>query len=93
MRLAAVKIVLTPSLPHMTTGTDPAVGECEASLDSTVRNPAANDFARVRHLGSDAETIRFNGQASGKFAPHFAGDVYRATVQSSSSLGHMVLTF
>lgn len=44
-------------------------GEREDSLDSSIRKPAANDFARLRGLCPLLETVGFNGQTSGKFAP------------------------
>jgi hypoxanthine-DNA glycosylase len=63
------------------------LGACErqGSLDSAIRNPAANDFGRLRHLCPELETVGFNGQASGKFAPQFAEQGYRALVLPSSS--------
>jgi G:T/U-mismatch repair DNA glycosylase len=39
------------------------------------------------------ETVGFNGQASGKFAPLFAEQGYRAVVLPSSSPAHMAMTF
>jgi len=50
------------------------LGECErvGSLDSAIRKPAANDFDRLRELCPLLETVGFNGQASGKFAPQFS---------------------
>jgi G:T/U-mismatch repair DNA glycosylase len=41
-------------------------------LDSSIRNPAANDFERLRHLCPALETVGFNGQTSGKFAQKLA---------------------
>jgi G:T/U-mismatch repair DNA glycosylase len=43
-----------------------AACEREGSLDSAIRNPAANDFDRVRHLCPVLETVGFNGQVSGQ---------------------------
>jgi hypoxanthine-DNA glycosylase len=63
------------------------LGTCEraGSLDSAIRNPAANDFARLRHLCPQLETVGFNGQTSGKFAPQFAAQGYRTVMLPSSS--------
>jgi len=71
------------------------LGECEreGSLDSAIRNPAANDFERLRSLCPLLETVGFNGQASGKFAPQFDAAGYRTLVLPSSSPAHMAMTF
>jgi hypoxanthine-DNA glycosylase len=65
----------------------------EGSLDSAIRRPAANDFARLRHLCPQLETVGFNGQASGKFAAQFEQAGYRTVVLPSSSPAHMAMTF
>jgi hypoxanthine-DNA glycosylase len=70
-----------------------AACEREGSLDSAIRKPAANDFDRLRHLCPALETVGFNGQASGKFAPQFEQAGYRAVVLPSSSPAHMAMTF
>ena len=67
--------------------------EREGSLDSAIRKPAANDFERLRVLCPRLETVGFNGQASGKFAPQFAAAGYRTVVLPSSSPAHMAMTF
>ncbi|WP_051933548.1 DNA-deoxyinosine glycosylase [Massilia sp. BSC265] len=67
--------------------------EREGSLDSAIRKPAANDFQRLRTLCPKLETVGFNGQASGKFAPQFAAAGYRTVVLPSSSPAHMAMTF
>jgi hypoxanthine-DNA glycosylase len=71
------------------------LGACEreGSLDSAIRNPAANDFARLHTLCPQLETVGFNGQASGKFAPQFAANGYRTVVLPSSSPAHMAMSF
>lgn len=71
------------------------LGSCEreGSLDSSIRKPAANDFARLRELCPQLETVGFNGQTSGKFAPQFAGAGYRTVVLPSSSPAHMAMSF
>ncbi len=67
--------------------------EREGSLDPAIRNPAANDFERLRALCPELETVGFNGQASGKFAPQFAAAGYRTIVLPSSSPAHMAMSF
>lgn len=67
--------------------------EREGSLDSAIRKPAANDFERLRAVCPKLETVGFNGQASGKFAPQFAEAGYRTVVLPSSSPAHMAMTF
>lgn len=71
------------------------LGACEreGSLDSAIRQPAANDFERLRTLCPQLDTVGFNGQASGKFAPQFAQAGYRTVVLPSSSPAHMAMTF
>jgi hypoxanthine-DNA glycosylase len=70
-----------------------AACEREGSLDSAIRNPAANDFERLHRWCPELETVGFNGQTSGKFAPQFAAQGYRTVVLPSSSPAHMTLTF
>lgn len=71
------------------------LGACEreGSLDSAIRKPAANDFARLRTLCPLLETVGFNGQTSGKFAAQFAAAGYRTVVLPSSSPAHAALSF
>lgn len=71
------------------------LGTCErqGSLDSAIRNPAANDFARLRQLCPLLHTVGFNGQASGQFAPQFAAAGYRTVVLPSSSPAHAAMSF
>jgi hypoxanthine-DNA glycosylase len=71
------------------------LGACEreGSLDSAIRAPAANDFARLRDMCPLLETVGFNGQAAGKFAPQFAQAGYRTVVLPSTSPAHASLTF
>jgi hypoxanthine-DNA glycosylase len=70
------------------------LGACarEGSLDSAIRKPAANDFARLRELCPLLETVGFNGQTSGKFAPQFAAEGYRTVVLPSTSPAHASLS-
>lgn len=69
------------------------LGACqrEGSLDASIRAPAANDFARLRHLCPQLEAVGFNGQTSGKFAPQFAAAGYRTLVLPSTSPAHASL--
>ena len=71
------------------------LGACEreGSLDSAIRKSAANDFERLHLLCPALETVGFNGQTSGKFAPQFAAAGYRTLVLPSSSPAHMTLSF
>jgi hypoxanthine-DNA glycosylase len=71
------------------------LGACEreGSLDSAIRAPAANDFARLRDLCPRLETVGFNGQTSGKFAPQFAGAGYRTVVLPSTSPAYASMKF
>jgi hypoxanthine-DNA glycosylase len=71
------------------------LGACEreGSLDSAIRKPAANDFARLRELCPELRTVGFNGQTSGKFAPQFAAEGYRTVVLPSTSPAHAALPF
>lgn len=71
------------------------LGACEreGSLDSAIRAPAANDFARLHALCPSLETVGFNGQTSGKFAPRFAAQGYRTLVLPSTSPAHASLTY
>lgn len=71
------------------------LGACErdGSLDSAIRKPAANDFARLRELCPLLETVGFNGQTSGKFTPQFAEAGYRTLVLPSTSPAYAALSF
>ena len=70
------------------------LGACEreGSLDSAIRKPAANDFARLRQLCPELHTVGFNGQTSGKFASQFAAEGYRTLVLPSTSPAHASLS-
>lgn len=71
------------------------LGACErkGSLDASIRNAQANDFALLRERCPRLETVGFNGQASGKFAPQFAQAGFRIVVLPSSSPAHASMTF
>jgi hypoxanthine-DNA glycosylase len=70
-----------------------AACEREGSLDSAIRKPAANDFERLHRLCPALETVGFNGQASGRFAPQFEQAGYRTVVLPSSSPAYMAMNF
>lgn len=71
------------------------LGACEreGSLDTAIRRPAANDFQQLRALCPRLETVGFNGQTAGKFAPQFAAQGYRTLVLPSTSPAHASLSF
>jgi hypoxanthine-DNA glycosylase len=71
------------------------LGACEreGSLDASIRQPAANDFARLHELCPVLKTVGFNGQTSGKFAPQFAAHGYRTLILPSTSPAHAALPF
>jgi hypoxanthine-DNA glycosylase len=71
------------------------LGACErqGSLDSAIRQPAANDFTRLRELCPQLVAIGFNGQTAGKFAPQFAAEGYRTLVLPSTSPAHAGMSF
>ena len=70
-----------------------AACERQGSLDSDIRQAAANDFDRLRILCPRLETVGFNGQASGKFAAQFAAAGYRTLVLPSTSPAHAAMSF
>ena len=67
--------------------------EREGSLDSAIRAPAANDFARLHEFCPQLQTVGFNGQTSGKFALQFAEAGYRTVVLPSTSPAYASMTF
>jgi hypoxanthine-DNA glycosylase len=71
------------------------LGACEreGSLDASIRQPAANDFARLHELCPALKMVGFNGQTSGKFAPQFAAHGYRTLILPSTSPAHAALPF
>jgi len=70
-------------------------GACErtGSLDSAIRAPAANDFARLRERCPLLATVGFNGQTAGKFAPQFADAGYRTVLLPSTSPAYAAMPF
>ena len=71
------------------------LGACEreGSLDSAIRQPAANDFARLRELCPLLDMVGFNGKTAGKFASQFAAEGYRTVLLPSTSPAYASLTF
>ena len=63
------------------------------SLDASIRNPAINDFTRLRQNCPLLERIGFNGKTAGKVAPQFAAAGFETLVLPSSSPAHATLTF
>jgi hypoxanthine-DNA glycosylase len=71
------------------------LGACEreGSLDSSIRNPTANDFTLLRARCPLLETVGFNGKTSGKFEPQFAAAGFRTVILPSSSPAHASMSF
>lgn len=71
------------------------LGACvrKGSLDSAIRNPAANDFDRLHRLCPELDVVGFNGQTSGKFAPQFEAQGYRTVVLPSTSPAYAAMSF
>ncbi len=63
---------------------------CEraGSLDSDIRAPQPNDFARLQQLAPALERVCFNGQTAGRFAPMFGAAGYQTVVLPSTSPAH-----
>src|SRR5208282_677908 len=71
------------------------IGACRryGSLDSNIRDPKHNDFARVTRVARKLRYICFNGKTAGKHAPSFEKWGYRTLVLPSSSPAHATLRF
>jgi hypoxanthine-DNA glycosylase len=82
-------------LLHHHIGVWDVLGACEreGSLDTSIRQPQANDFTRLRKLAPQLERVGFNGGLSGKYAPQFAKAGYEVMVLPSSSPAHAARTF
>lgn len=65
-------------------------GACrrEGSLDSAIREAAANDFAALRRLAPRLRAVLFNGKTAGRFEPQFRAAGYRTRVLPSTSPAH-----
>jgi hypoxanthine-DNA glycosylase len=63
------------------------IGACvrKGSLDSDIRDPRHNDFARVTGVARNLQRIFFNGKTAGKFERQFAAWGYETAVLPSSS--------
>ena len=55
------------------------------SLDSNIRSPRHNDFARVTSIAPSLRRVFFNGKTAGRMEPLFAELGYETTVLPSSS--------
>jgi hypoxanthine-DNA glycosylase len=62
--------------------------EREGSLDTAIRRPAANDFARLNALAPRLRTVVFNGAAAGRFAPSFEVAGFAVHILPSTSPAH-----
>ncbi len=62
-------------------------GACrrEGSLDSEIRDAAANDFAYLHRIAPSLGAVLFNGKAAGRFEPRFRDAGYRTRVMPSTS--------
>lgn len=62
-------------------------GACRraGSLDSEIRDAAANDFADLHRLAPHLGAVLFNGKAAGRFEPRFRDAGYRTRVMPSTS--------
>jgi len=71
------------------------VGACSrrGSLDSNIRNPQHNDFARVTCVAKKLKRVCFNGKTAGKHEPSFRKMGYGTLVLPSSSPAHATLDF
>ena len=63
------------------------IGKCvrPGSLDSNIRNPRHNDFARVTSIATKLRRVCFNGKTAGKMEPLFIERGYETLVLPSSS--------
>jgi hypoxanthine-DNA glycosylase len=57
----------------------------EGSLDSNIRNPGHNDFARVTEVATKLRRVCFNGKTAGKLEPLFQERGFQTAVLPSSS--------
>jgi len=66
------------------------LGACRrrGSLDTAIRQGAANDFSCLRVIAPNLSRVLFNGAAAGKFAPLFARNDYEVYVLPSTSPAH-----
>lgn len=64
-----------------------AIAACqrEGSLDASIRQAQANDFAALKHDCPKLERVCFNGKTSGKLEPQFSAAGFDTLVLPSSS--------
>jgi hypoxanthine-DNA glycosylase len=64
-----------------------AIAACqrEGSLDASIRQAQANDFAALKHDCPQLVRVCFNGKTSGKLEPQFAAAGFETLVLPSSS--------
>jgi hypoxanthine-DNA glycosylase len=72
-----------------------ALAGCErgGSLDAAIRRPQANDHLLLKDLCPRLRRVCFNGKASGRHAPVYAGAGYETVVLPSSSPANAQLSF
>jgi hypoxanthine-DNA glycosylase len=70
-----------------------AACEREGSLDTSIRNAQANDFANLKHHCPHLVRVCFNGKTSGKVAGRFADAGFETLVLPSSSPANAQMTF
>jgi hypoxanthine-DNA glycosylase len=63
------------------------------SLDASIRQHAANDFARLARLAPRLRRVLFNGATAGRFAAAFSTHGYETVVLPSSSPAHAARSF
>jgi len=57
----------------------------QGSLDSQIRDAAANDFEVLASLGPQLQAVLFNGRAAGRYEPQFRARGYQTRVLPSTS--------
>jgi len=69
-------------------------GACrrEGSLDSGIRDAAANDFAELHRIAPRLGAVLFNGKAAGRFEPRFREAGYRTRVMPSTSPAYAAMS-
>ena len=67
--------------------------ERKGSLDTAIRNAETNDFTFLKQHCPQLTRVCFNGKASGKLAPVFAGAGFETLVLPSSSPANAQLSF
>lgn len=57
----------------------------QGSLDSQIRDAAANDFEAIAALAPQLQAVLFNGRAAGRYEPQFRARGYQTRVLPSTS--------